>query len=68
MKTHHATVQEATESDNTTWVFITCDPGERFESDLPYSKWWDDSVNCKNCLRSKPKAAPPGFPAELEAA
>lgn len=51
---HHATVQEATESDNTTWVWITCDPGNRFENleEISYSKWWDDAT-CRNCLRTQ---------------
>lgn len=49
-KTHHAWVDEATESDNQTWVYITCDPHDRFVNALRYSKNWTN-VDCKNCLR-----------------
>lgn len=62
-KTHHATVEEATESDNETYAYITCDPDERIE-DPKYSKNWE-WVDCKRCLsyaseRKVPRQIPPG--------
>jgi hypothetical protein len=61
MKVHYATVDEATESDNTTWVYIACDPGDQFVNKLSYSKWWA-GVTCKNCLRCAPTNAFIGGP------
>lgn len=66
MKTHHAVVEEATESDTDTWVYITCEPKDGFQNKVPYTKFWD-KVDCKNCLRRKPSkidcccAAPESF-------
>lgn len=53
---HYAEVEEATEIDNITWLFINlaCEPKDGFQHQAPYSKWWKD-VTCKNCLRMKPK-------------
>jgi len=50
-KVHHATIGEATESDNQTWVYIDCDPDDRIE-DPEYSKNWD-YVDCKRCLKKR---------------
>ena len=52
---HHAVVEEATESDNTTWVYIDCAPPDGFENLAAYSKHWE-GVTCKRCLRRKPSA------------
>lgn len=52
MKTHHAWIEPATESDNTEYASITCDPEELIE-DPEYSNNWED-VSCKRCLVAKP--------------
>lgn len=57
MVIHHATIYPATESDNTGWVYITCDPNEQFVNEVRCTQRWE-GVTCKNCLRpaaSKPK-------------
>lgn len=51
-KTHHADIEEATESDNTTWVYILCHPDEHIE-DPKWSKDWE-GVDCKKCLKRQP--------------
>ena len=57
MKTHYAEVEEATESDNETWVWIACEPKDGFQNKVSYTKKWD-AVDCRNCLRLRPESAP----------
>ena len=49
--THAASVEQATESDNTTWVYILCDPQDnKYGYDDPeYGDTKD--VTCKRCLK-----------------
>ena len=47
--THFASIEQATESDNTTWVYILCDPrDEKYGYEDPE---YGDVVTCKRCLK-----------------
>ena len=50
-KTHFAHVEQATESDNTTYVYILCDHDERRYSDEPEYTEREEYVTCKHCIK-----------------
>ena len=47
---HYASVEQATESDNTEYATITCDPYDKLYENPVYSGSYKD-VTCKRCKR-----------------